>query len=151
MNIWPFRKETHEALLDDDSLDRAIRAGVQFDLAWFLNQPPEVQETIAARRDAWLEDLVVAAGYAILDPERTRLAMAAEDGDEEADATLEGLNALEVAKAMAFHAAQESSGAPPRPTRQTMSGLGERRRGAAAAREAGRRKGSCFGAEEKTA
>lgn len=147
---WPFRRSAppRAVPLDNDSLDRAIRAGVHFELKWFLLQPPEIQEAIAARRDLWLEDLVVAAGYAVLDPERTRLGMAAEDGDEEAEAQLTELNAHALAEVMARHAASEGAGEPQPAKRQTMSGMGERRREAAAEREAGRRKPSFFGAEE---
>tara|TARA_R110000744_G_scaffold130994_2_gene238976 strand:+ start:436 stop:897 length:462 start_codon:yes stop_codon:yes gene_type:complete len=150
MKLNPFSRSepTFEVALDNDSLDRAIRAGVQFPLEWFLSQSPEIQETIASRRDYWMEDWVVAAGYAILDPERTRLALEAEDGSEEAEATLAGLNVRELAEAMGRRAATE------RPTETrgsnplSMSGLGERQREATEKREAGRRKKSFFNAEE---
>lgn len=153
MRLWPLRRPapSHEIMLDDDALDRAIRAGVQFPLEWFLQQSPEIQEVIAKRRDRWLEDLVVAAGYAILDPERTQLGLAAEDGDEDAEAALVGLNARAVAEVMGRHAAREGAGELRRPTPLVMGGLGERRRVSTEEREAGRRKGSLavFGAEEK--
>ena len=153
MKIWPFNhpEPPREITLDDDALDRAIRAGVQFPLEWFLEQSPEVQEAIANRRAYWLEDLVVAAGYAILDPERTRLALAAEDGDEEAEGVLTGLNAQAVAEAMGRHAAREHVSEPQSSTSLSMAGLGERRQEAADKVEAGRRKPSFFGAEEGVA
>jgi len=151
--MWPPRKPTppRDLTLDDAGLDRAIRAGVQFPLDWFLSQPPDVQEAIASRRDLWLEDLVVAAGYAILDPERTRLGLAAENGDEDAEATLAGLNAREVAEEIGRRAARNGSGEPPRRPPVSMSGLGERRQAATDAAEAGRRKGALFGAQERGA
>lgn len=151
MRLWPFRRKT--SVLTDESLDRAIRAGVQFELSWFLEQPPEVQEVIARRRDRWLEDVTLAAGFAFLDPERVQLGLAAEDGDDEAEAVLAGLNAVDIARAMGHHAAQEAHSEPGQPTRPTMSGLGKRRQAAEDEREAGRRKGSLetFGAREKTA
>tara|TARA_R110001599_G_scaffold213117_1_gene410858 strand:- start:269 stop:730 length:462 start_codon:yes stop_codon:yes gene_type:complete len=150
MKIWPFTSSepTREITLDDSALDRAIRAGVQFPLDWFLEQTPDIQEAIAARRDYWLEDLVVAAGYAILDPERTRLALAAEDGDEQAEEVLTGLNAQAVAEAMGRHAARERVSEPKRPDPLSMGGMGERQREAVERREAGRRKSSFFGAAE---
>lgn len=153
MKIWPFTspEPPREITLDDDALDRAIRAGVQFPLDWFLEQTPEIQEAIANRRDYWLEDLVVAAGYAILDPERTRLALAAEDGDEEAEGVLTGLNAQAVAEAMGRHAARERVSEPQIPSSLSMGGMGERQREAAERVEAGRRKSSFFGAVEGVA
>ena len=153
MRLWPFKKADAptELTLDNDALDRAIRAGVQFPLDWFLSQTPEIQEAIATRRDYWLEDLVVAAGYAILDPERTQLALAAEDGDEEAEATLTGLNAQAIAEAMGRHAASEAPREPKRSKPQSMGGLGERRREATGKAEAQRRKSSFFGAAEASA
>lgn len=147
MKFWPFNRSAPS--LDEDSLDRAIRAGVQIPLEWFLTQPPEVQETIAARRDYWLEDLAVAIGYIMLDPERAQLAFAAEDGDEEAEAALTGLNAQAIAEAMGRHAAQEDRREPERPTPLSMGGLGERVQEATDKAEAGRRKGSFFGAAEQ--
>jgi len=154
MNYWPFAAPSEpprEITLDDQALDRAIRAGVQIPLDWFLEQTPEVQEAIAARRDYWLEDLVVAAGYAILDPERTRLALAAEDGDQEAEEVLTGLNAQAVAEAMGRHAARGRVSEPQSSKGLSMAGLGERQREAANELEAGRRKSSFFGAVEATA
>ena len=153
MKIWPFTspEPPREVTLDDHSLDRAIRAGVQFPLDWFLEQTPEVQEAIAARRDYWLEDLVVAAGYAILDPERTRLALAAEDGDQEAEEVLTGLNAQAVAEAMGRHAVRESASEPQRSSTLSMGGMGERQREAADKVEEDRRKSSFFGAAEGVA
>tara|TARA_R110001583_G_scaffold31420_9_gene107492 strand:- start:5169 stop:5630 length:462 start_codon:yes stop_codon:yes gene_type:complete len=153
MKIWPFTspEPSREVTLDDHSLDRAIRAGVQFPLDWFLEQTPEIQEAIANRRDYWLEDLVVAAGYAILDPERTSLALAAEDGDDEAEEKLTGLNAQAVAEAMGRHAAREHVSEPQRPSSLSMGGMGERQREAADKVEADRRKSEFFGAEEVTA
>ena len=147
MKIWPFRRSPPPpVVLDDAALDRAIRAGVQFPLDWFLFQTPEVQETIAARRDLWLEDLALAIGYATLDPERMRLASAAEDGDEAAEAALVELNARTVAERMGRQAAARGAGAEQRPAAPSMAGLGKRRLEAAAAREAARRKGALFGA-----
>lgn len=149
MKLWPFRRSTPTVVLDDAALDRAIRAGVTFPLEWFLQQPPEVQETIAARRDLWLEDLALLVGYATLDPERMRLAAAAEGGDAEAEAALVELNARAIAEQMGRQAASKGAGAAPRPPAPSMAGFGKRRLEAAAAREAARRKGALFGAGEK--
>jgi hypothetical protein len=134
-------------LLDDDALDRAIRAGVHLELSWFLGQPPEVQEAIAARRDRWVEDMTVAVGYAILDPERMRLALAAEDGDEDAEVALTGLNAREVAEELGRRAARDDAREPQRETPLTMGGSGERRQAVEDEREAGHLRPSFFGAE----
>tara|TARA_R100000458_G_scaffold59708_1_gene71302 strand:+ start:789 stop:1283 length:495 start_codon:yes stop_codon:yes gene_type:complete len=164
MNYWPFtlspwvhgrkikeNREDREIILDDDSLDRAIRAGVQFPLQWFLEQTPEVQEAIATRKDLWLEDLIVAAGYAILDPERTRLALEAEDGNEEAEQALTSLNAQAVAEVMGRHASQQSHTEAKEPKSYTMSGLGERQREALKKLQRESKKEPFFGAEEVVA
>lgn len=150
MKFWPFRRPAPrlEISIDDDSLDRAIRAGVQIPFEWFLQQSPEVQLTIAIRRDRWLEDQHLAVAFAILDPERTMLSLAAEDGDEDAEADLTRLNGLALAKAMGEHAAREGSGTPPRSTPLSMGGMGKRRQAADDKAEAGRRKPSFFGAAE---
>ena len=152
MKIWPFTKTAPEILLDEDSLDRAIRAGVQFPLDWFLAQSPEVQETIATRRDHWLEDLVVAAGYAVMDPERTLLSLQAEDGDKGAAEILTDMNVQTIAEVMGQHAAKEADRGSQRRGSLSMGGTGERRAEAAAKVEAGRRKGSfgAFGGVEET-
>jgi len=148
MKLNPFSQPEPplELALDNDSLDRAIRAGVQFPFEWFLSQSPEVQETIAARRDYWLEDLVVAAGYAILDPERTRLALEAEDGDENAEAALAVLNAKALAEAMGRRAATERPTGPQAAGGLSMGGMGERQAQAAKKALAGRRDKSFFNA-----
>lgn len=147
MKLWPFRRAPRPAVvLDDAALDRAIRAGVPFPLEWFLQQTPEVQETIAARRDLWLEDLAVALGYAALDPERMRLAREAEAGDDAAEAALVELNARTIAEQMGRHAASGGAAPAQRPPAPSMAGLGKRRLEAAAKREAARRKGALFGA-----
>lgn len=151
MSLWPFRRRPdppREVTLDDASLDRAIRAGVQFPLDWFLVQTPEVQETIASRRDAWLEEVAVVMGYAALDPERTRLALAAEDGDAEAEGQLAALNARQVAELLGRRAASGGAGEPQRAAPATMGGLGKRRAEAAAARLAERPAPAPLGAEE---
>lgn len=147
---WLFRRKPAprpEVVLDDAALDRAIRAGVHFPLDWFLQQSPEVQETIAARRDLWLEDLAIALGYSTLDPVRMSLARAVEDGDEDAEAALVELNARTIAEQMGRQAASRGAGAAPPPVTPSMAGLGKRRVEAAAQREANRRKGALFGAE----
>lgn len=151
MKIWPFNKTAPTILLDEESLDRAIRAGVQFPLDWFLAQPPEVQETIAARRDHWLEDLVVAAGYAVMDPERTLLSLQAEDGDKGAEEILANMNVQAIAEAMGHHASAEADREPPRRRSLSMGGTGERRAEAAAKVEAGRRKSEFFGGSDSKA
>ena len=150
MTLWPFKRTPRQVPLTDEALDRAIRSGVQFPLEWFLLQPPEVQETIAARRDMWLEDVAVMVGYAVMDPERTRLSLAAADGDEQADEALEEMDAVAIAEEIGRRVAQRGSGEPSRPILHTMSGVGERRQAAEESREAGQRKGSLssFGGEE---
>lgn len=152
MKLWPFRRSPRPAVvLDDAALDRAIRAGVPFPLEWFLQQTPEVQETIAARRDLWLEDLAVALGFATIDPARMSLARAAEAGDDAAEAALVELNARTIAEQMGRRAASDGASAPLRPPAPSMAGLGKRRAAAAAKREAARRKGALFGAAGSSA
>ncbi len=154
MNYWPFTlspKKDREIILDDDSLDRAIRAGVQFPLQWFLEQSPEIQEAIATRRDLWLEDLAVVAGYAIMDPERTRLALEAENGNEEAEQALTGLNAQAIAEAMGRQVANKARTEPKSSQELSMAGLGERKREALKKLQRESKKEPFFGAEEVVA
>lgn len=150
MRIWPFRRSLRPLVqLDEDSLGRAIRAGVQFPLEWFLMQPPEVQETIALHRDRWLEDLTLAAAIANLDPERIRLHLAAQDGDEEAEAELTALTAVDIAEEMARHAAQGGPGGPQGGEPTTMAGLGRRRAEGAPGVSRTKPVGAMFGGEAK--
>lgn len=155
MRFWPFGNRTKtgqgpvEVTLTDEALDRAIRAGVAFELSWFVQQTPDVQEAIALRRDAWLEDLVVAAGFAVLDPQRTLLGLAAEDGDEDAGDALEDLNAVALAEAVGRRIVQDGSYGEVKPEGLSMGGSGERRRDAEEVREAGKLHPSYFGAEVK--
>jgi len=136
-----FKRKPATVMLTDESLDRAIRAGVAFPMDWFLSQTEDVQEVIAARRDRWLEDLVVAAGYAVLDPEGTRLALEAEDGDEDAEAAIVEMNARAMAERMGRNvAATQSPGASPGAL--SMAGVGNRRKEFEERREAGKRKPS---------
>jgi hypothetical protein len=148
MRFWKRKSNTPvvEVLLDDDSLDRAIRSGVQFELTWFLSQSPEVQEAIAIRRDRWLEDVIVAAGYANLDPESTRLAILAEGGDEDAEVELESLNAGKVAGELERRRVLSPSGETSSDSGLTMGGFGERQAAVAAAED--KAKPSFFGAVE---
>jgi hypothetical protein len=130
-----FKRKPATVMLTDESLDRAIRAGVAFPLDWFLAQTEDVQEVIAARRDRWLEDLTVAAGYAVLDPEATRLALEAEDGGDDAEAAIVEMNARAMAERMGRSVAAKQS-----PGALSMAGVGNRRREFEERREAGRRK-----------
>lgn len=149
MRIWPFRRRRQTVPLSEESLARAIRAGVQFPLEWFLSLSPEVQEAIALHRDRWLEDLTLAAAIANLDPERIRLHLAAEDGDEEAEAELTALNAVDIAEMMGRHAAQEGRGGPQEDGPTTMAGLGKRRSTASRGVISSKPVGSMMGGEAK--
>lgn len=155
MKFWPFRRsepaEAPPVVFDDDALDRAIRAGCPIPLEWFLAQTPEVQETIAARRDAWLDEVGVSFAFAALDPERMRLALLAEGGDEEAEGALDGLNAQAVAAALADRLQNAAPEAAPEPEPRrgaTMGGHGRRVAERAAARLAERPGPAPFGAKE---
>jgi hypothetical protein len=148
--FWPFRRRraAPSYVLDDATLERVIRAGVSIPLEVFLAQPPEVQEAIALRRDAWVEEVALVAGYAAMDPERTRLALEAEDGSEEAAADLEALNAASLAAVLARRGAAGASPASEAPAPATMGGRGKRAsRRAAAALAAGPRR-TPWGGEE---
>lgn len=146
MKLWPFSRrpepEPPRATLDSDALDRLLRAGVQIPFDWFLLQPPEVQQTIAERRDQYLEDMALMLGLVLQDPEGMRLAVAAEEGDEDAEGELAARAAKAIAAHLARSGSQGAAGAPQPPTRPTMAGVGQRRAQAAAAREAGKRKPS---------
>jgi hypothetical protein len=147
MKLWPFRrpKPVEPTRFDDAALDRAIRAGVLIPFEWFIHQPEEVQETIALRRDAYLEDLILTVGYAVLDPERMRLGLMAEDGDEKAGEELEELNLKTLADVVARRAAQGGSSGPLPPSDPSMGGFGKRRSEAAAKSEAASRIPTPFG------
>ena len=122
----PFRRRPAPELeLNEDAFDRWIRAQrPPFEL--FLTWPEEVQEALAQRGDAYVEDIATLYGYAVLDPERTRLGLAAEEGDEDVEAELTLLNAKTLAAAMS-RVAQNAPQAPAPASPLSFGGIGKRR------------------------
>jgi len=134
----PFRRRPPELALDEAAFDRWIRAQrPPFEL--FLSWPEEVQEALAQRGDAYLEDAATLIGYAVLDPERTRLGIAAADGDEDAEADLTLLNAKTLAAAMS-RVAQDAPQAPEPASPLSFGGLGKRREERQETRQASKEK-----------
>lgn len=123
--------EPARATLDGETLDRLLRAGVPIPFEWFMVQPPEVQETIAAHADRYREDVLLAQALFIQDPEGMRLALALEDGDQDAEGELAKRAAEAIAAHLGGRGHSGAAGGAQAPTRPTMAGLGKRRQEAA--------------------
>ena len=131
----PFRKdppalEPEPPVIDETVFDRWLRAH-RPPLDWFAELTPGQQEVFAERGDLYAEDILVATGFAVQDPEGTRLGLAAIQGDEDAEAELTIRKAAELAARVV--GAQRSQIAPePTPALPplSMGGLGERRQAA---------------------
>lgn len=144
-----FRPERPVVDLTEEAFDRWLRAW-RPDLQWFLGLDVDVQETLADRGDRYTEDLLVAAGFAVTDPEGTKLGFDAAEGDEEAEAALVARRALDAVTRLTVGRAgtpgqSPSKGprSPAAPAPLSMAGIGERRqerreRREEAARAAGR-------------
>jgi hypothetical protein len=135
---YPFRRPAPDPALEieltEESFDRWLRAQ-RPPFEWFLGQPEDVQEALAARGDRYVEDCNVALGYAALDPTRARLGLALEDGDDDAEAELAVLNARTLAEAMGAQTAQNSPQARQPSAPSSFVGVSKRREEAQEARE----------------
>jgi hypothetical protein len=81
--MWPFKKPEPKTLdLNQESYSRFLRAGGVPDLKFFLSLNEEQQETLAEIGDEYREDLAVAQGYAILDPDAAAAGMGQEEAEE---------------------------------------------------------------------
>lgn len=135
--VWPF-SQPPGVDLTEESYARWLRAQRPTPMSWFLGQPAEVQETLAMMGDEYVQDLAVAVGYAIRDPELAAAGLDAGAGDLDAEETLARRLASELAgRILQGRQAAEigPQAAPARPP-MTMAGVGERR----AARKLARRK-----------
>jgi len=116
--------------LTNEAYERWLRAQrPPFD--WFLALSEVEQEQLAMMGDANVQDVVVAMGYAIRDPEAADAGMSAAEGDTDAEATLatrlaQGFASKLLQMQRAERAAQTPQ-EPPLPSARTMSGFGERR------------------------
>lgn len=119
--FWSKRKPD----LTNEAYDRWLRAQrPPFD--WFLALSEIEQEQLAMIGEAQMQDLVVALGYAIRDPEAADAGISALQGDSGAEATL----ATKLAQGFAqkLMSMQQPAPAPHQPSPRTMSGFGDRHR-----------------------
>lgn len=141
MRLWPFKK-TVSRELDEDSFDRWLRAQ-RPPFEWFLALPEEEQEALAQRGDAYVEDVAGLYGFAAADPFGSTLALAAERGDEDAEAALAMRNAERAAAAR--QTPQIGPRGPRLSTPSSFAGVGKRRQAAEAAREVAQERPTLFG------
>jgi hypothetical protein len=119
--FWNKRKPD----LTNEAYERWLRAQrPPFD--WFLALSQVEQEQLAILGDAQMQDLAVALGYAIRDPEAADAGMSAMNGDTGAEATL----ATKLAQGFAekLMSMQQHAQAPQQTSARTMSGFGDRQR-----------------------
>ena len=96
---------------------------------WFLERTEIEQEHLAQMGDEHAQDFALAVGYAVRDPEVAEAGVAAAQGDMAGEEAL----ARRLAATFAQRIQQQRPAAPP-PT--TMSGLGQRKEAAQAAKAA---------------
>jgi hypothetical protein len=91
---------------------------------WFLRLSELEQEQLAMLGDAHVQDIAVAIGYTVRDPEAADAGMSAMQGDADGEATL----AARLAQGLANKLINERSPEEPRqPAQRTMSGFGSRK------------------------
>lgn len=98
---------------------------------WFLGLPEDAQEQVALMGDEYSQDIAVAIGTAVADPELASASVSAARGDQDAEATLatrvaEGL----VAKILAARGSETPSTPPFQMPTETLGGLGKRKQAA---------------------
>jgi len=82
------RREPESVDLDSPRYTRWLRAGRPQPLAWFLSLSESQQEALAGLAESWLQDVLIAAGWAVRDPEAAHLGLRAQQGDAAAEAEL---------------------------------------------------------------
>jgi hypothetical protein len=113
--------------LTNEAYERWLRAQrPPFD--WFLALSEVEQEQMALMGDAHMQDLAIALGYAIRDPETADAGMSAMQGDASAEATLATKIAQGFASKLAdMQRTEEAAQARTRRSAPSMSGFGDRR------------------------
>lgn len=145
--LWQLRKPAASVDLTAPSYSRWLRAG-RPPLPWFLSLGEVEQERLAGLSEEWMQDAIIAAAWAIRDPEASMLGAKAAAGDADAEAQLlervakarrpsnDVLAAHQRAMADApLESVAQSRPANPTPEVLGMGGISERRR----ARENGQR------------
>ena len=95
-----FRKKPKPTQVDltNEAYSRWLRAGRPQPIPWFLNLHPEEQEQCAILGDEHNQDLAVAVGYAIADPQLADASLDADDNPDSEDLILRRLADLAVAE-----------------------------------------------------
>lgn len=113
--------------LTNEAYQRWLRAQ-RPPLEMFLGLSEIEQEQLAMLGDEHVQDLAIALGYAVRDPEAADAGMSAMSGDVEAEATLATRLAQGFAsKLMQMQRAEQTATQPVRRSKPTMSGFGDRR------------------------
>jgi hypothetical protein len=113
--------------LTNEGYERWLRAQrPPFD--WFLALSEVEQEQMALMGDAHMQDLAIALGYAIRDPEAADAGMSAMQGDASAEATLATKIAQGFASKLAdMQRTEQAAEARTSRSAPSMSGFGDRR------------------------
>ena len=91
------------------------------DFLWFLSQPPMVQERLAEIGCEYTQNVCVAVGLAVKNPDAAQAGLELENSNNEVDV----LRAM--VESAAIKALEHRAPAPPAAPRPTMGGLTERR------------------------
>lgn len=140
------RNREEEPEVDNEAYHQWLRAG-RPDFMWFMRRSPMEREAMASIGDLHQQHIAIAIGYAVRDPRGCEAGVAAADGDVDAE---QGL-LIDVATAMArkIQSMRSSQQEPESRPRETMAGIGERKRKAQEAQQEAEAKARprMFGAE----
>lgn len=84
--MWPFNKSSLP-VVTNETFSRWLRAG-RPPFSWFCGLAEEEQEQLALLGDDYAQDLVIAVGYAVRDPELADAGISATAGDPVGEETL---------------------------------------------------------------
>lgn len=120
--MWPFRRRPE---LTEETYHRWLRAG-RPPWLFFLEQPEDVQEQLARIGDEHNQDIAVAIGYAVRDPELAEKLVTGTE-EEVGAATLASAVKQMAQRLAAREAAEDGPASSTEIPQGSMAGLGARR------------------------
>ena len=123
------RKPPPPVDLTNDAYGRWLRAGRPQPIAWFLGVHPEEQEQLAIMGDEYQQDVCVAIGYAVADPQLADAGLDAAENPDSEEVLIRRMAADVASKLLDKNHGHTKPEAPV----MSMSGVSQRRKAAEAA------------------